>query len=413
MAKYEMAQQNGRSIDGEDMIFGINRRAAEMIAEKGKGAVINSAIGALMDDNGDLMVLSSVDATFKSLTCVEYAAYAPICGLPEFREAAVKAAFKNFTPKRSHVRAVATPGGTGALRNVISNYSCRGDKLLTTDWHWAPYKTIADEQGRSFETFKLFDGAKKFNADDLERAAKAILAEQDQLIIFLNTPAQNPTGYSLTNEDWQKVVELVSGLPKEKKITLLIDTAYIDFAGDEEEYRSFLPCLEHMPENVLAVLAFSMSKTFTLYGMRCGAIICLAPTKSIADEFVRVCEFSSRAGWSTAPKAGQSMIVKIFSDNNLLEKVTAERKEIREMLLRRAKAFEEEAQKTELEMLPYDGGFFISIPCEDPKKAATELEKYGIFIVPLAMGLRVSVASVSEKNCRKMPAKIAEVLKQQ
>jgi len=110
---------------------------------------------------------------------------------------------------------------------------------------------------------------------------------------------------------------------------------------------------------------------------------------------------------------GAKVSDKIGVITNLLEKVTAERKEIREMLLRRAKAFEEEAQKTELEMLPYDGGFFISIPCEDPKKAATELEKYGIFIVPLAMGLRVSVASVSEKNCRKMPAKIAEVLKQQ
>ena len=131
MAKYEMAQQNGRTIDGEDMIFGINRRAANMIAEKGKDAVINGAIGALMDDNGELMVLSSVDDTFKSLTPVEYAAYAPICGLPEFRAAAVKAALKSFSPENSHIRAVATLGGTETLHNVVSNYSCRGDKLIT------------------------------------------------------------------------------------------------------------------------------------------------------------------------------------------------------------------------------------------------------------------------------------------
>ncbi len=410
MAKYEMAQQNGRTIDGEDMIFGINRRAANMIAEKGKDAVINGAIGALMDDNGELMVLSSVDDTFKSLTPVEYAAYAPICGLPEFRAAAVKAALKSFSPENSHIRAVATPGGTGALRNVVSNYSCRGDKLITTDWHWAPYNTIADEQARSFVTFKLFDDERKFNAADLERVAKTVLEKQDQLIIFLNTPAQNPTGYSLTDGDWEKVVQLISGLPKEKKITLLLDTAYIDFAGDEDEYRGFLPYLERMPENVLTVLAFSMSKTFTLYGLRCGAMICFAPKESIADEFVRVCEFSSRSAWSTSPKAGQSIIAKIFSDEKLLKKVTSERKEIRDVLLKRAKAFEEEARKTGLEMLPYDGGFFISIPCEDPKKAAAELEKHGIFLVPLAMGLRVSIASVPEKKCRKIPAKIVEAL---
>ena len=34
MAKYEMAQQNGRTIDGEDMIFGINRRAANSLDRK-------------------------------------------------------------------------------------------------------------------------------------------------------------------------------------------------------------------------------------------------------------------------------------------------------------------------------------------------------------------------------------------
>ena len=176
----------------------------------------------------------------------------------------MKAALKSFSPENSHIRAVATPGGTGALRNVVSNYSCRGDKLITTDWHWAPYNTIADEQARSFVTFKLFDDERKFNAADLERVAKTVLEKQDQLIIFLNTPAQNPTGYSLTDGDWEKVVQLISGLPKEKKITLLLDTAYIDFAGDEDEYRGFLPYLERMPENVLTVLAFSMSKTFLL-----------------------------------------------------------------------------------------------------------------------------------------------------
>ena len=93
----------------------------------------------------------------------------------------MKAALKSFSPENSHIRAVATPGGTGALRNVVSNYSCRRNKLITTDWHWAPYNTIADEQARSFVTFKLFDDEKKFNAADLERVAKTVLEKQDQL----------------------------------------------------------------------------------------------------------------------------------------------------------------------------------------------------------------------------------------
>ena len=53
MAELIMAAQNGRTIPKEDKIFGISRRANEMIAEKGAEAVTNATIGALLDDNGN------------------------------------------------------------------------------------------------------------------------------------------------------------------------------------------------------------------------------------------------------------------------------------------------------------------------------------------------------------------------
>ena len=149
-----------------------------------------------------------------------------------------------------------------------------------------------------------------------------------------------------------------------------------------------------------------MSKTFTIYGMRCGATICMAPTAEIAEEFRRVCEFSSRGTWSNCARAGQSIIANIFADPDLLQKVNEERKEIRDMLLRRGKAFEEEAARVGLPILPFDSGFFVSIPCDDPDAISAKLEKEGIFLVPLAKGLRVSVASISEEKCREVPAKV-------
>ena len=39
-----------------------------------------------------------------------------------------------------------------------------------------------------------------------------------------------------------------------------------------------------------------------------------------------------------------------------------------------------------------------------------ELEKENIFLVPLAKGIRVSVASVSEEKCRLIPARIKAVM---
>lgn len=410
MAEFIMAAQHGRNIPKEDKIFGISRRAGEMIAEKGKDAVVNATIGALLDDEGNLMVLSSVDDAFRKLTPVEYASYAPISGIPPYKAAAIKAALGKYEPK-GYVRAVATPGGTGSLRNVISNYSDQGDKILTSDWFWSPYGTICAEQGKSIDTYKLFTDDRKYNVKALEEKVEELLAVQERLIVIINTPAHNPTGFSLSVEDWKNVVEVMAKQPKDKKIVVLVDAAYIDFAGDEDEYREFLPVLEELPENVLPVIAYSMSKTFTLYGARTGAMICIAPTEEIADEFARVGEFSSRASWSNCSRAGQSIIANIYGDEELLAKVTQERKEIRDMLLARGKAFEEEAARVGLEMVPFDAGFFASIPCDNPDEVSAKLEKEGIFLVPLAKGVRVSIASVSIEKCKMLPARILEALK--
>ncbi len=410
MGEFIMAAQNGRNIPMEDKIFGISRRANEMKEERGADAVINATIGALLDDDGDLMVLSSVDDTFMGLDPEEYASYAPIGGTPAFRRAVIKAAFGKYEPK-GFTEAVASPGGTGAIRNVIANYSCPGDKVLTSDWHWSPYGTIASEIGRGIATYEMFTEDRKYNIPALKAKIEELLAVQDRLVVIINTPAHNPTGYALTVDDWKQVADVLKNVPPEKKVALLVDAAYIDFAGDEEEQRAFLPVLETLPENVLPIMAYSASKTYTIYGMRCGADICLAPTKEIAEEFRRVCEFSARGRWSNCAKAAQSIIARIFADETLLEKVTAERAEIRQMLLARGKAFEEEAAKAGLAIVPFDGGFFVSIPCDDPDALSARLEKEGIFLVPLAKGLRVSVASVSEDKCRLIPAKIVEAMK--
>lgn len=297
------------------------------------------------------------------------------------------------------------------MRNAIANYSQPGDKVLTSDWHWSPYNTIAGEIRRRVDTFSLFTEDRKFNWQSFREKVLQLLDTQDSLVIILNTPAHNPTGYSLTLGDWDKVTEVLTEAAKKgKAIALVVDAAYIDFAGDEEECRRFLPKLENMPENVLPIIAYSLSKTFTLYGTRCGALICMAKTREIADEFKRVCEFSSRGSWSNGTKAAQVLLAKIYADDKLLARVSEERARYRDMLLARGRAFEEEAAKVGLEMVPFDAGFFASIPCSDPDGISAQLEKQGLFIVPLAKGLRVSVASVSEEKCRRIPAMIKAVM---
>ena len=410
MAEYILARSNGRVIPLEDKIFGISSRAKAAIARKGKDKVINGTIGSLLDDDGELVVLESVDEVFKHLSPKDYAEYAPIGGIQPFKESVQKAAFGIHVPK-GYIEAVATPGGTGSLRNVISNYSDGGDQILTSDWHWAPYNTIAGEIGRSIATYELFTEDGRFNVESFKKKSAELLAAQESLVIIMNTPAHNPTGYSLTLEDWDNVIDVLCDEAKcGKAIALVIDVAYIDFAGDEEEYRRFLPKIERLPENVLSIVAYSLSKTFTLYGTRCGAMICVAKTHEIADEFKRVCEYSSRGSWSNSAKVAQVILSRIYSDPELLARIDEERAGYRDMLIRRGRAFSEAAEECGLEIVPYDAGFFISIPCDNPDEVSHKLEEEDVFLVPLAKGIRVAVASLPEDKCRILPPIIKKAL---
>ena len=180
------AKENGRTIPKEDKVFALSGRAKEAIAAKGKDAVINATIGALLDDEGELVTMTAVDEAIKTLTPTDYAEYAPIAGIPAFQEAVKKALFGNFKPA-GHVRVCATPGGTGSITGVIVNYSNVGDAVLTHDWCWANYKNIAEQNGRSLATFSFFDDEGKFNAADLEAKMNELAKTQDQIVLMLNT----------------------------------------------------------------------------------------------------------------------------------------------------------------------------------------------------------------------------------
>jgi aromatic-amino-acid transaminase len=165
-----------------------------------------------------------------------------------------------------------------------------------------------------------------------------------------------------------------------------------------------------MPHNVLTLYAFSCSKGYTMYGLRNGAIICVAPTESIAEEFANACTYSNRGSWSNGTRGAMETITKIYSDPELYNQMIAEQTFYKGILRRRAQAFCEEAQKCGLEIVTYSDGFFISIPCEYSREISDRLMDKNVFIVGLAKGLRFAPCAVSEEKCRRAPALILEAM---
>lgn len=377
-----------------DPIFEAGQACQAAIKEFGIDKVTNATIGTLLDDAGNLAVLPTVEKVFREMQMSEFTAYAPISGRADYLDCIYRQIFGG-TKFEGYFSSVATSGGTGAVHHAIANYAERGDKVLTSDWHWGTYGVICNETGKKLETFKLFDaGYKNFNVDAFSDRVEEILEGQDSLLIILNTPAHNPTGYALTDDEWEKVLNVIRmNAAHGNKITLLIDVAYIDFAGDRETAWGFMKNFANLPENVLLLIAYSMSKSYTFYGQRTGALAAFSTNMDVIAEFEQTCKYSSRATWSNINHGAQVLFTKINSNKTLRAELAEDQKIFRELVNQRAEIFIHEAAECGLQIVPYKGGFFIAVPTENAGAVCKKLHEDLIFAVPLKLGIRVAACS--------------------
>ncbi len=186
-----------------DLIFTISKEAKEAVIKNGADKVINSTMGVLLEDNGDFVAFKSVYDELKSLENVSIAPYASIEGDAPFLEAVTKACFGDCFPN-SYIKAVATPGGSGAIHHSICDYTNLGDTVITSNWYWDPYKTICEENLRKLDTFNLFDKDDNFDMNSFREKFTYYLDKQKRLLTILNTPAHNPTGYTIKDSEWDE-----------------------------------------------------------------------------------------------------------------------------------------------------------------------------------------------------------------
>ena len=198
---------------------------------------------------------------------------------------------------------------------------------------------------------------------------------QQNVLLIINSPAHNPTGYSLTYEEWEQLVEGLKGLAEnqENNFILFVDIAYLDFAPPGS--RKFFRLFSNLPANLLVIVGFSMSKGYTMYGYRSGCMIGISSDKDVIAEFYNVNQYSNRATWSNGTRSAMRCLEELGKNPELMARVNQEREEYRLSLEQRAKTFLEEANTVGLEVCPYHAGFFITVPTVKAKEIALKLQE--------------------------------------
>lgn len=387
----------------DDPIFALNREATER-RQRGE-AVVNATVGALLDDEGKLSVLPTATRVLREVDAEDFAAYAPIAGLPPFLSAVVDDVFEGHHALRDVAVASATPGGTGALRHAINNYLEPGHALLTTSSYWGPYKTLCDESDRTLATFRMFGGDGALDVAALEQRVDELLASQGRVLLFLNDPCHNPTGYSMQRGEWERVAEVLAGASKRGPVTLLVDMAYSEYGpGDARDL--FAPLTPHLGSLGLLV-AWSASKSFTHYGLRVGALVAAVPDRAERESTAAALSFSSRGTWSNCNRGGMVAITRLLTDPALASACDGERLALTKTLFARVAAFNELARPKGLVYPRYEGGFFVTVFDEDAERRAARMREAGVFVVPSKGALRVALCSVAERDVARLVEALA------
>lgn len=388
----------------KDVIFALN---AEATKRKAAGeSIINATIGSLMNDDGSLSVLSTVSKVLKEVPASEWAAYAPIPGTPGFVSAVIDDTLSSQPALESSATAVATPGGTGALRHALMNYLQSGQALLTPNFYWGPYQTLAEEHERKVDTFRMFTEAGALDVAALDAKLTEHLKSQGRALIFLNDPCNNPTGYSMTRAEWKSVVEVLLR-HADQPVTLLVDMAYWLYAG-AGDHRAFLAELLPLLGKTGLLFAWSGSKTFTHYGLRVGALIACEPEEKDRNATQAALAYACRGTWSNCVRGGMVAVTKLLTDSTLKAACDAERETFKKLLSNRVKAFNAAALPRGLKYPRYEGGFFVTVFHPDAEGQARRMQEKGVYVVPQKGALRVALCSAAEADVPRLVEALAE-----
>ena len=372
--------------------------------------VINATVGMFFDDNNKLYSFDVVKNAIDNLSYESMFAYSDTVGPEKFKKAILKWVFEDKIKafENSYLEVVATPGGSGALSLSYTTYLKPGDSIIIPNVMWETYMVYAKERDLGYLKYTLFNENGEFNFDSLKQKIDE-LTHQENVVIIINDPCHNPTGFCMSDDEYDKLVELLNSYTR--NIVLIMDMAYFDYySKDGSLIRERYAKLSKLNENILTIFAFSGSKTFGLYGLRVGAAICVSKNQKEVECFKTAFEFSARANWSSVSTLGMEIVSSIINEEDNYDKFKLELAGVSNALEERSKVFVEESKRVGLKHLPFKCGFFVCIPSDHPNEVMNKLHEKDAYIVATRTCLRVAICGINKDECKRLPTLIKEAL---
>lgn len=339
---------------------------------------IDLGVGVYKNALGVTPVMRAIKTAEKQLWQTQTTkAYTGLAGDPAYG-AALRDLILDGAVENDHVAAVATPGGTGAIRQALELIKLASPD--TTVWlsapTWPNHPSIIRYLGMNMAEYRYFDDTTR--DVDFEGMIADFGSVRAGDVVLLHGCCHNPTGANLTLDQWQIVADLL----QKTGAVPLIDIAYQGFGdGLDKDAAPTRLVTSQLPE---ALIAASCSKNFGIYRERAGLLMAITQNTAAKPVTQGTLNFLNRQNYSFPPDHGARLVTMILSDEEMRNDWRTELEETRlGMLSLRQQLATELRQRSNSERFDFIArhrGMFSRIGAS-PEQVMAMRQDFGIYMV--------------------------------
>ncbi|WP_375687631.1 aromatic amino acid transaminase [Pseudooceanicola sp. LIPI14-2-Ac024] len=339
---------------------------------------IDLGVGVYKNPEGITPVMRAVKAAEQRIwESQETKAYTGLAGDPVFGDAMIGLVLGDAV-SRDQVSAVATPGGTGAVRQAFEliRMANPGARIFVSDPTWPNHLSILKYLGMETVMYRYFDSAS--GGVDFGGMMEDLGQLRAGDVVLLHGCCHNPTGANLNLTEWKAVIARLN----EAGALPMIDIAYQGFGdGLDEDAAAVRLVASSVPE---CLIAASCSKNFGIYRERTGLLMAVAQDRGLGKVTQGNLAFLNRQNYSFPPDHGARIVSTILTDGDLTADWKAELEEVRLTMLGLREQLASELQRLSgsdrFHFLGQHRGMFSRLGCS-PEQVEILRKDHGIYMV--------------------------------